>query len=154
MTQIPNKSKVSTFDASGWKIGIVVAQFNSNITKQLLKNVLQRAKDYKINRSDIEVIHVAGSVEIPLLLQTMAKKGTYDALVALGCVVKGETAHFDYVCKYATEGILRVQLDHCMPIAFGVLMCDNFDQAESRTHLSGEHLDAVLHQAKATKSLK
>jgi 6,7-dimethyl-8-ribityllumazine synthase len=136
------------FDAAEWKLGIVVAEFNSHITELLLKSALKRAEDYGINPKNITVKKVAGSIEIPLVLQHFAKSKDYDALLAVGCVIKGETPHFDYVCKFVSEGILRVQLDYSMPIGFGVLTCNNEAEAKARATLGGEHLDAVMHQEK------
>ncbi len=135
------------FDANEWRLGIVVAQFNKHITDELYESALKRAKQYKIPAARIETRRVAGAVEIPLVLQQMAATGSFDALLAIGCVIKGETPHFDYVCKFVTEGILRVQLDCKQPIGFGVLTCNNEGEAEARKHLGAEHLDAVMHQA-------
>ena len=139
------------FDAKDWKIGIVTAQFNTDITSQLQQSALERAAGYGITVENIEVIPVAGAVEIPLVLQSLAQSKKYNALLAIGCVIEGDTPHFDYVCKFVTEGILRVQLDNSMPVGFGVLTCHDHAQAESRAHLGAEHLDAVLHQAKAMR---
>ncbi len=136
------------FDAHDWKIGIVVAQFNKHITDELLSSALKRVEDYGLDPKNVTVIKVAGSVELPLVLQDMAKNGHYDALLAIGCVMYGETPHFDYVCKFVTEGVLRVQLDEHMPIGFGIITCNTEEQALARQHLGGEHLDAVMHQAK------
>lgn len=134
------------FDASAWRVGIVVAKFNAGITERLLSSALTRAEDYKISKIDVK--HVAGSIEIPLVLDHIAKSGNYNALLAIGCVIRGETPHFEYVCKFVCEGILRVQLDRSIPIGFGVLTCNDTAQAESRANLGGEHLDAVLQQAR------
>ena len=135
------------FDASGWRIGIVVAQFNQSITDQLYKSAIKRAEDYGLDANNIDVIKVAGSVELPVALQYMAQTGQYQALLAVGCVIRGETPHFDYVCQFATQGILRVQLDYKIPIGFGVLTCENEAQAKSRAKLGGEHLDAAMQLA-------
>ena len=140
-------ASLSPFDARDWKIGIVVAEFNKHITDNLLASALARAKEYSIPGSNIETIKVAGAIEIPLTLQYLAKSYQYQALLAIGCVINGETPHFEYVCKYVTEGILRVQLDNNIPIGFGVLTCNN-EAALDRAHLGKEHLDAVLNQAK------
>jgi 6,7-dimethyl-8-ribityllumazine synthase len=139
------------FDASKWRVGIVVAQFNRHITDELYETALARAKQYKIPAGRIETRKVAGAAEIPLVLQQMAATGTYQALLAIGCVIKGETPHFDYVCRFVGDGILRVQLDHSQPIGFGVLTCNNESEALARKHLGAEHLDAVMHQAKILK---
>lgn len=137
------------FNAVGWKLGVVVAQFNKPITDQLYKSTLKRAADYQLSADSIDVINVAGSIEIPVALQKMAKSGQYRALLALGCVIKGETPHFEYVCKLVTEGILRVQLDHQIPVGFGILTCLNKEQAEARAGLGGDYLDAILQLAKS-----
>lgn len=145
------KADFEAFDASHWKIGIVVAQFNRQITDQLYDSALKRAKDYGLLDSNIDTIKVAGSVEAPLALQHMAKSGEYKALLAIGCVIRGDTPHFDYVCKFVTEGILKIQLDYSLPIGFGVLTCENEAQALERAHLGGEHLDAAMHLANSLK---
>jgi 6,7-dimethyl-8-ribityllumazine synthase len=132
------------FDASSWRLGIVVAQFNKHITGKLYDSAVARAAEYSIPVANIDTITVAGSVEVPLALQHLAQTGKYDALLAIGCVIKGDTPHFDYVCQFATEGILRVQLDEKIPIGFGILTCNDEAQAVARTDLGGEHLDAAL----------
>lgn len=147
--QQATKGDFAEFDASDWRIGIVVAQFNKHITDQQLESALKHAKDYGILEKNITVIKVAGAMEIPLALQYLAKTGKMNALLALGCVVKGDTPHFDYVCKSVAEGILRVQLDTNTPVGFGVLTCNTEAQALSRTDLAGEHLDAALHLARS-----
>ncbi len=147
--QQAKQATTEPFDASDWQLGIVVAGFNRHITDWLYKNALRRAADYGLVAANIDTIKVAGSVELPLALQHLAETGKYQALLAIGCVIRGETPHFDYVCQFATEGILRVQLDCKIPIGFGVLTCENEAQAEARVHLSGDHLDAALHLARA-----
>jgi 6,7-dimethyl-8-ribityllumazine synthase len=140
------------FDDSQWHIALVVAQFNQHITGALQDSALKRAAEYRIPDANITTISVAGSIEVPLALQQLAKTTRYDALLAIGCIIRGDTPHFDYVAKYVTEGILRVQLDYDMPIGFGVLTCDTEAQAEARAQLGSAHLDAVLHQAKAIRT--
>jgi 6,7-dimethyl-8-ribityllumazine synthase len=141
------------FDAHDWKIGIVVSQFNHYITDQLYEGAVARAQQYKISGDNIHTIKVAGCVEIPLALQQLAKTKQYDALLALGCIIQGDTPHFDYVCKFVTEGVLRVQLDHNQPIGFGILTCDSEEQALARTHLGRQFLDAVTQQTQAIREL-
>jgi 6,7-dimethyl-8-ribityllumazine synthase len=135
------------FDASAWQMGMVVAQFNKNITDQLKKSALDRANDYNVSTKNLIVLDVAGAVEIPLILQKLARTGKYKALLAIGCVIQGTTPHFDYVCKFVTDGILRVQLDTHTPIGFGVLTCNNEAEALARVDLGSNHFDAVMHQA-------
>jgi 6,7-dimethyl-8-ribityllumazine synthase len=144
---IAEKGKFEVFDAAEWRIGIVVAQFNKSITDSLLESSLQRAKDYHIVDKNIDIFRVAGAIEIPLVLKKMAMKQNYNALLAIGCVINGATPHFEYVCKFVTEGILAVQMETMSPIGFGVLTCATDEQAKSRMHLGKDHLDAVLQQA-------
>ena len=151
--QIAKKADFEPFNASTWRLGIVTAQFNKEITGKLQQSVINRSKLYKIKDTNTDIINVDGSVEIPLVLQQMAKSNKYNALIAVGCIIKGETAHFDYVCKFVSDGILKVQLDQNMPIGFGVLTCNNLAEARSRTGLGSEHLDAVLHQAQSINNL-
>lgn len=142
------------FDASDWKIGIVVAEFNRHISDELYEHALKRAEDYKMSPENITTVRIAGIGEAPLTLQAMAASGSYQAILPIGCAIKGETQHFEYLCKFVTEGILRVQLDHKQPIAFGILMCNTEEQAKARAHLGGDHLDAVLQQAKTIQHIK
>lgn len=149
--QHANQASFQPFDASNWKIGIVTAQFNKHITEKQLESALKMARSYKMSEQNITVIRVAGAIEIPLALQMLAKSGDYQALLALGCIIQGETPHFDYVAKYVTEGILRVQLDNSVSIGFGILTCNDEKQALARTQLAGDHLQAAIHQAQALK---
>lgn len=142
------------FDASGWRVGIAVAKFNHHITDQLYQGALQRAGEYQILPANIDTVTVAGSIEIPLALQTMAQTNRYNVLLAIGCVIRGETPHFDYVCRMAADGILAVQLKYDVPVAMGVLTCEDEAQALARAGLGGEHLDAVLQLAKSLSELK
>lgn len=141
------------FNAEAYKVGIVVSKFNNEITRGLLLSAKDTLMQYKVDESNITVAEVAGSVEIPVLLQAMAEQEKFDCLVALGAIIRGDTAHFDYVAKFVTEGILRVQLDYKLPIAFGVLTCDTQDQATSRISLGGGYTEAALHSARTIKSL-
>lgn len=149
--QHAEQAEFKPFDASEWKIGIVVAQFNKHITGKQRESALEMAKRYDIVPENITTIRVAGAIEIPLALQKLAASGEYAALLALGCIIQGETPHFDYVAKFVTEGILRVQLDHSISIGFGILTCNNEQQAIDRTQLAGEHLEAALQQSKTLK---
>ena len=96
---------------------------------------------------NIRIVYVAGSVELPFALNKLALSKKYDFLVALGCVVKGETPHFDYVCKMAQEGILEVMLEENIPVGFGVLTVNNIRQARARIHVGAESALAALELA-------
>jgi len=151
--QKAQQAEFAPFEAQDWQIGLVVAQFNKHITMQLKDSALRRAAMYGINTANIDILVVAGAVEIPLVLQRLAESKRYRALLAIGCVINGETPHFEYVCRFVTDGILRVQLEHNTPIGFGVLTCNTEAQAQARANLGGEHLDAVLQQAKLLQDL-
>ena len=153
MVQNVKKLKLEPFDARDWRLGIVRSQFNNHITSQLQKSVLVRAKKYGLKIDMITIAEVAGAIEVPLMLQRLAASGKYQVLVAISCIIRGETVHFEYVSKYVTEGILRVQLDYKIPIAFSVLTCDNEEQALARTKIGGDHLDAALHQARLLQEI-
>ncbi len=144
------------FDASQWRVGIVVAQFNRDITDALLTSARQMAKEYKIADAKLEVYKVAGSVEIPVVLRAMVKSKKYakkyDCLVALGAVIRGETPHFDYVAKMASEGIQDVMKEG-IPIGFGVLTCNTHEQALARINAGGAALEAALQAAKVIKEI-
>jgi 6,7-dimethyl-8-ribityllumazine synthase len=149
MTQTIPKKEFELFDASSYKIGIVVGMFNDEITSKLLQSAKEMCTRYSISEENISVYHVAGCVEIPAILKALAQKEEkYDCLVALGAIIRGDTPHFDYVAKIISEGVLRVTLDHTIPIGFGVLTCENIEQAQVRTHTGGAAVEAALQSAK------
>ncbi|WP_030156716.1 6,7-dimethyl-8-ribityllumazine synthase [Glycomyces sp. NRRL B-16210] len=115
-------------DASGLTLGIVATDWNESVVGQLLKRALEAAADAGV--AEVKVLHVAGAVELPVAAQALARR--YDAVAALGTVIRGGTAHFDYVCKSVTEGLTRVALDESTPVAHGVLTVDDQEQALAR----------------------
>ena len=136
------------FDASNIRIGIVVAKFNSDITSKMLDSAMAMSKKYNIPTENIVIKYVAGSVEIPYLLQTLAISEEVDCLVALGVVIRGDTSHYDYVCKMVSEGVMRVMLDENIPIGFGISTTENHQQAVDRIENGGGALEAVLQALK------
>lgn len=133
------KNKISKYlDGKKLKVGIVYARWNSDITEKLLESAIETLEKCKINKKNIKVIQVAGAIEIPFALHKLAKSKKYDFLVALGCVIKGDTPHFDYVCKMAQEGTLKVMIEDNIPVGFGVLTVNNIKQAQGRIHVGGE----------------
>ncbi len=147
--QIKNKkNKIVTYlDGKKLKACIVVARWNSEITSKLLENALQALKKCGMPEKNIRVVHVAGAVEIPFALHKVAQSGKYDFLVAIGCVIRGTTPHFDYVCKMVQEGVLEVMLEDDVPVGFGVLTVNNIKQAKERIHVGGEAALAGLELA-------
>jgi len=145
--QIKNKQKniIDKYpDGSKLKVGIVFTRWNTEITDVLLTDALETLKKSKVQTKDIKLARVAGAVEIPFALHKLAKSKKYDFLVALGCVIKGGTPHFDYVCKMAQEGVLKVMFEDNIPIGFGVLTVNNIKQARERIHVGGEAVLAAL----------
>ncbi|MFH1292023.1 MAG: 6,7-dimethyl-8-ribityllumazine synthase [bacterium] len=135
------------FDASKYKIGIVCAHFNQDITGQILDSALDKLNKFQVANENIDIYHVAGSVEIPIILQSMAKTGQYQCLIAIGAIIRGETDHYNYVAKLVVEGINRVTLDHSLPIGFAVLTTGNKELAQARVSIGAEAVQASLHNA-------
>ena len=160
MSQGAQKNKLPPFDASEFRVGIVVAQFNADITDALLESALQAAKQFKIPEKNITIHRVAGSIEIPVILKTLAEHhapggGRYEALVALGAIIRGETDHYEYVAKIVSEGVRQVMLDDIgIPIGFSVLTCDTEAQARARLNIGADALAAALHSAKIIRDVQ
>jgi 6,7-dimethyl-8-ribityllumazine synthase len=122
---------VSTVDASGLVVGVVAARWHGELVDHMLARAVEAAKACLV--ADVVVARVAGSVELPVVAQALANR--CDAVVALGVVIRGETAHFDYVCRSVTDGLTRVALDAGKPVAHGVLTVDSMEQARDRAGL-------------------
>ncbi len=120
-------------DARGLRIAIVASRFNEVIVGRLLDGALEALTRMGAERPDVHVTWVPGAWELPLAAQELARDGNNDAIVALGAVIRGDTAHFDYICTECASGLSRVSLDHRVPVGFGVLTCDNTAQADERT---------------------
>jgi len=118
-------------------IGIVVSRFNSEITDELLKGCLQRLNELEVSKDMITVVYVPGVVEAPFLAQKLLVEKKMSAVIVLGCVIRGETSHYDYVCEQVSNGCQRVALDHNLPVVFGVLTTENEEQAKER--IGGSH---------------
>jgi 6,7-dimethyl-8-ribityllumazine synthase len=123
--------------ASGFRFGIVVSRFNSFITERLLSAALDALQRAGASEKEIDVVHVPGSFELPLAAKKMAATDRYDSLIAIGCVLRGETSHYDYVCSETARGLQLAQMDTGLPIIFCVLTCDTLEQAIDRAGLKG-----------------
>lgn len=119
-------------DASGLRFALIAARFNEEIVAGLVDGARAALGEHGAADTAVDVFHVPGAWELPLAASQLAESGTYDAIVALGCVIRGDTPHFDYVAGECAAGLARVALDEQMPVAFGVLTCDNADQARER----------------------
>ena len=121
----------------GLAIGIVMSRFNPNIDESLLAAYVAELKRLGVADCDIEMATVPGALEIPLVLQTMAQSDRFDALIALGAVIRGETYHFEVVSNDSCRAVMEVQLDTGIPVANGILTCEDDDQALARTQTKG-----------------
>ena len=119
-------------NGSGLKIGIVAARFNEFIVSKLVSGAQDCLYRHNVAKEDIELAWVPGAFEIPLVAQAMARTKKYDAIICLGCVIRGATSHYDYVCNEVSKGIAKVSLDENMPVMFGVVTTENIEQAIER----------------------
>ena len=126
-----------TFDASGLRVAVVAASWHDQVMDGLLAGARRALGAHSV--VDATVVRVPGTFELPVVANALA--GQHDAVVALGVVIRGGTPHFDYVCTAATDGLTRVALDHGVPIGFGVLTCDDDEQALDRAGLEGSSED-------------
>ena len=124
-------------DASGMRIGIVISEWNDAITEKMLKGAINTLQKHGVFSEHIPVFRVPGSFELTFGAQQVAKYGDVDAVIVIGCVIRGETPHFDYVCKSVTEGVTRLNAGQDIPIIFGVLTTENQQQAADRS--GGKH---------------
>jgi 6,7-dimethyl-8-ribityllumazine synthase len=130
-------------DGKSLRIGVVLARFNSEIGENLLNGCVTELLTQGVAPEYLLVTTVPGALELPLTLQTMARSGRYDALIALGAVIRGDTYHFEIVSNEMAAGITRVQLDAGVPIANGVLTTEDDDQAVARMHVKGQECALV-----------
>ena len=145
-------------DASHLRIGVVVASWHLRVSESLLAGALRALRDCSV--ADPQVVRVAGAFELPVVAKAFAS-ARYDAAVCLGVVIRGETPHFDYVCRAVTDGCTQVAVMSGMPVGFGVLTCDNAEQAlaraglpESREDKGHEAALAAVTTALAVKELR
>jgi len=118
--------------AKGFKFGIIVSRFNDFITSRLLEGATDALLRHGAKDDDIEVVRVPGAFEIPLIAKKLASKGTFQAVICLGTVIRGATTHFDYVASEVSKGIAAASLETGVPIAFGIITADTIEQAVER----------------------
>jgi 6,7-dimethyl-8-ribityllumazine synthase len=123
--------------AEGLRFGIVVSRFNSFITERLLAGALDALRASGAAADAIEVVRVPGSFEIPLAAKKIAASGHANAVIAIGCVLRGETSHYEYICNEVARGVQLAQMDTGVPVIFSVLTCDTLEQAIDRAGLKG-----------------
>ena len=123
---------ISQLDGKKLRIGIVQARFNADITDALAEACLSELMQLGVKAKNVTLVQVPGALEIPLALQALADRLHYDALIALGCIIRGETYHFELVANESGAGVTRIALDHALPIANAILTVENMEQAIAR----------------------
>lgn len=139
-TQLKNLSETTLNESKEFKklrIAIVVAEWNTEITGALMQGAVDFLKEKGVKEKHIEVHHVPGSFELPLGAQYCAERKEIDAVITLGCVIQGETRHFDFICDACANGVMQVGLKYNKPVVFGVLTTENEKQAKERA--GGKH---------------
>lgn len=148
-----------TQDGAGLNIAIAVSRFTQDLTQRLLDGALEVARDAGIADWAIHVVHVPGAFELPMVAEELAASGSYDAIACLGCVIRGETAHFDYVAGESARGIAEVARLHELPVTLGVITAENRAQAEARaggakTNMGSDAMRAAIEMATLYRSLR
>lgn len=132
-----DKGQAARLDGEALRIGIVQARFNEALTNKLAQSAIAELLDLGVKSQDIRHVTVPGALEVALALQALAEADEYDALIALGCIIRGETYHFELVSNESGAAVTRVSLDHSLPIANAVLTVENEDQAWARAEEKG-----------------
>jgi len=117
---------------TGLKVGIVVSRFNELLSSRLLSGAMDGLTRHDVAETDVDIAWVPGAFEIPLVAKRMAESGRYDAILALGVVIRGGTPHFEYVAAEVSKGVAKVSLDSGVPVVFGVITADTIEQAVER----------------------
>ena len=138
MTENRQHEKIAGgLSAAGLRFGVIVSRFNSFITDRLLQGAMEVLMRAGATSKDVDVVQVPGSFELPLAAKKLAQTNRFDALIAIGCILRGETAHYDYVCSETARGLQLAQMDTGVPIMFCVLTCETLEQAIDRAGLKG-----------------
>ncbi len=143
--QIDNKEV--QIDGSNLKIAIILPYFNETLGLELLENTREELLRNNVKNENIDVIRVAGSLEIPLACQRIAEKVKPDGIIALGIIIRGDTSHYDLVCNTTYQGLMQIQLTKNVPISFGILTCEDVKQAKERVSKQGLNKGKQVAQA-------
>ncbi len=141
---------------TGLKIGVVVSRFNDVITEKLLQGALGALASHDVAEADIAVAWVPGAFELPLVATKMALSGQFDAVITLGCVIRGATTHYDYVCNEAAKGVAKAAEKSGIPVIFGVVTTETIEQAIERSgcKAGNKGVDAALAAIETANLLK
>jgi 6,7-dimethyl-8-ribityllumazine synthase len=129
---LKSDSAPQKLDAAGLRFALIVSRFNSAITDRLFQGARESLQQSGAKNEDIQTFYVPGAFELPLAAKQLAQTGEFDALIAIGCVIRGETSHYDYVCSESARGLQSAQLETGVPMIFCVLTCENQEQALAR----------------------
>jgi len=153
---VGEKGSTPDLDGKDLHIAVVVARFNEDVTKRLLRGTLEALQVHGVD--DPDVYWVPGSLELPVTALALAEKGQHDAIVCLGCVIRGETYHFEIVANEAARGLVQIQLDTGVPITFGVLTTEDKDQALARSgpknNKGAEAAEAAIEMANLLREIQ
>jgi 6,7-dimethyl-8-ribityllumazine synthase len=144
--------RVPALMGRGMRIGLICARFNDVLTRALLERCYEELARIKV--TETEERWVPGSFELPLAAKVMAETGSYDAVIVLGAVVRGDTPHFDFVAGECAAGVMRAQLETGVPIVFGVLTTDTVEQAKARIDKGAEFAAGAVEMAQVLRSLE
>lgn len=144
------------YDGKGLKFSIVISRFNSTITEKLLDGAFDCLVRHGVEKEDINVFWVPGAFEIPSVAKKLALQKNFDAIICLGCVIRGDTPHFDYIASEVSKGVAQVSLEANIPVVFGVLTTDTIEQAIERsgTKSGNKGFDAALTALEMVNLLK
>jgi len=155
---VGEKGATPDLDGDELRIAIVVARFNEDVTKRLLKGAQEALQKHSVDDDRTDIYWVPGSLELPVTALALAEKGEHDAIVCLGAVIRGETFHFEVVAMQTASGLMQVQLDTGVPIAFGVLTTEDRDQALARSgpknNKGAEAAEAAIEMANLLREIQ
>jgi 6,7-dimethyl-8-ribityllumazine synthase len=146
---VPSGYKVLTGSPDGGEraVAVVVAKFNGEVTSRLLERALAELEDAGVDRADVTIVPVPGAFELPLAAMALAKSRKYACIVALGCVIRGETPHFEFIAGEAASGLQLAAIETGVPVSFGVLTTDSLEQAEARIDRAADAVRGALEMA-------
>jgi 6,7-dimethyl-8-ribityllumazine synthase len=154
--EVPSGYKVMTGSRGGGRraVAVVVAKFNGDVTSRLLQRALDALDEAGVEREAVTIVPVPGAFELPLATIALAKSRKYACIVALGCVIRGETPHFDYVAGEAASGLQLAAIETGVPVSFGVLTTDSIEQAEARVERAADAVRSALEMAGIFEALR
>ncbi|RJS94747.1 6,7-dimethyl-8-ribityllumazine synthase [Salinisphaera sp. Q1T1-3] len=127
------------FDGQGLRMAVVATRWNDEIVDRLVEGAVDVLTDCGVDDDDVVVVKVPGAFEIPLVVDRLAESGDYDGIVAVGCVIRGDTPHFDYVAGECAKGLTAAMLEYGLPVGFGVITADTAEQADARAQPDEDH---------------